>query len=225
MIFTKKPKVSTMSRGYTGFTLAEVLITLGIIGIVAVLTIPIIQSVVWDTQQKSQFKKAYATVNNAMYQIKISTGTFPDCFYPTYDITGAVNPGCGNFFSEFRNNLNIIKSCFNHNGYAGGCVPNYTYSDSSMPCSGLQVNNVLNWNYAYVLADGIIIVDYYQDGNPILLVDINGQNGPNKLGYDLFDIVWWGNNDFIKVGMMNSSCMTPASGGRTTKNMLQYAFQ
>ncbi len=43
MMYTKKSKVSMMSQCYTiknGFTLAEVLITLGIIGVVAALTIP-----------------------------------------------------------------------------------------------------------------------------------------------------------------------------------------
>ena len=39
-MFTKKSKRLTIPREYKAFTLAEVLITLGIIGVVAALTIP-----------------------------------------------------------------------------------------------------------------------------------------------------------------------------------------
>ena len=42
MRFTNKPNLSTKVQLYTAFTLAEVLITLGIIGVVAAMTIPAI---------------------------------------------------------------------------------------------------------------------------------------------------------------------------------------
>ena len=44
-----------------GFTLAEVLITLGIIGVVAAMTLPTVINNVQEKQFHSKFKKAYAT--------------------------------------------------------------------------------------------------------------------------------------------------------------------
>jgi prepilin-type N-terminal cleavage/methylation domain-containing protein len=48
-----------------GFTLAEVLITLGIIGIVSALTIPALITNIRGNRLKSQFNKAYADLNQA----------------------------------------------------------------------------------------------------------------------------------------------------------------
>ena len=59
-----------------GFTLAEVLITLGIIGIVAALTIPMLvarhQEKVWLTS----FFRVYSTLNNAYKRVQEEYGTF-----------------------------------------------------------------------------------------------------------------------------------------------------
>ncbi len=59
-----------------GFTLAEVLITLGIIGVVAALTIP---TLVQNYQEKvtvNKVKKMYSTLSNAYELIKIDNGDY-----------------------------------------------------------------------------------------------------------------------------------------------------
>ena len=48
-----------------GFTLAEVLITLGIIGVVAAMTIPSLIQNTASTQRMSQYKKTFSTLTNA----------------------------------------------------------------------------------------------------------------------------------------------------------------
>lgn len=48
-----------------GFTLAEVLITLGIIGVVAAITIPNLMTHLRNKKLESQFKKTYAELNIA----------------------------------------------------------------------------------------------------------------------------------------------------------------
>ena len=53
-----------MNKKYA-FTIAEVLITLGIIGIVAAMTIPVIFSNISSAQYRSKFKKAVSTLNQA----------------------------------------------------------------------------------------------------------------------------------------------------------------
>lgn len=49
-----------------GFTLAEVLITLGIIGIVAALTIPGLITKCKEMQYRVTYKKVYSSLNQAM---------------------------------------------------------------------------------------------------------------------------------------------------------------
>ena len=49
-----------------GFTMAEVLITLGIIGIVAAMTLPTLMSKYDLHVRQQQFKKAYSVLSNAL---------------------------------------------------------------------------------------------------------------------------------------------------------------
>lgn len=57
------------------FTLAEVLITLGIIGIVAAITLPAVINKIEDKQFKSAFKKQYSAVSQAMLKVYADEGT------------------------------------------------------------------------------------------------------------------------------------------------------
>ena len=54
------------SNALTAFTLAEVLITLGIIGVVAAMTIPTLISNTNGAQFKTAYKKALSTLNQAV---------------------------------------------------------------------------------------------------------------------------------------------------------------
>ena len=58
----------------TAFTLAEVLITLGIIGIVAALTLPVIISDVKNSQLEAGLKKAYSVLGQALNMYQAENG-------------------------------------------------------------------------------------------------------------------------------------------------------
>ena len=58
------------------FTLAEVLITLGIIGIVAAMTIPTLISNYQEKQTVSKLQKVYATLKNALEMAKVDNGDY-----------------------------------------------------------------------------------------------------------------------------------------------------
>ena len=55
-----------------GFTLAEILIVLMVIGVIATMTVPSMMKGVQEAQYKTGFKKAYNTITNlyAMLQVK-----------------------------------------------------------------------------------------------------------------------------------------------------------
>ena len=65
----------------SAFTLAEVLITLGIIGVVAALTLPTVINKVQSMILKNQFKKAYSTFYNAMKLVQVQNGAPMACWY------------------------------------------------------------------------------------------------------------------------------------------------
>ena len=66
-------KNSYKLAGY-GFTLAEVLITLGIIGIVAALTLPSLLSNFRDKVMVSQAKKSYSNFQNVLNKMMADEG-------------------------------------------------------------------------------------------------------------------------------------------------------
>ncbi len=74
--------VSTLlDKNFSGFTLAEVLITLGIIGVVAAITLPVISQNIQKIVLKNQFKKAYANLQNAVFQAQANLGGTAACSY------------------------------------------------------------------------------------------------------------------------------------------------
>ena len=74
---TKTPRHPELVSGSFGFTLAEVLITLGIIGIVAALTLPSIIQKRYEKETVSRVKKAYTVLQQAFMMTVQENGT-PD---------------------------------------------------------------------------------------------------------------------------------------------------
>lgn len=164
------------SQRYAGFTLAEVLITLGIIGIVAAMTIPTLINNSRKAGLESGFKKSYSMIQNAYEKAYFDNGGKALDFSNADDITL--------FFSNFQ-----IASSTKPAGYAT------RYFDSTSSLTIVRQNGdyadfaFLPPKYpSYVLADGSMIGIFSGSGNgwPTILVDTNGTRGPNRLGYDVF---------------------------------------
>lgn len=125
-----------------GFTLAEVLITLAIIGIVAAMTLPALIGKVDMYVRKQQFKKVYTTLTNVLERsFADNDGYYYECYYAEktgagsclkYDDFGNCkqwaetfgfdkDKECTNMFMGWKKRLNILKSC-DSNALAGGCI-------------------------------------------------------------------------------------------------------
>lgn len=140
-----------------GFTLAEVLITLAIIGVVAALTIP---SVIVKTQQqeyRTAAKKAYSVLSQAVQLTQVQDGyTFRD-----EDL----------FVQALVNNMNVVKE----EGTLGG--------EAFLPGSAFAVTITGDTsNYSFYTADGFRyeVVDIDETGVSFI-VDVNGDKGPSTL--------------------------------------------
>ena len=156
----------------TAFTLAETLITLTIIGVIAALTIPTLISKYQKHTYVVGLKKAYSQLKNAVKMIPITQG----CPAGDFDCSG------------WNDNKNIDGQEFNGNLYNKRLyllskqfkINKLCYRRSTDPeCT--KATALLHTNDPLFIADGGMIITSYAD------VDINGFKGPNKLGRDQFD--------------------------------------
>ena len=117
-----------------GFTLAEVLITLGIIGVVAALTIPVILSKIEDRQNIARWKKAYSVVNNVFNEVRaegIELCATHSRYNPVQCSNGNPNPELDSgyynpeFVSSFISKLKVLDHCSGSsyaNSYPPACI-------------------------------------------------------------------------------------------------------
>ena len=224
------------------FTLAEVLITLTIIGVIAALTIPNLIQKYQDEALKTAYKKTYNILNNAYKTVIAETGPL-DCYY--YSIGNTMNAGqvtkdCSALYNKlFESALKIAKKCEN-NALQNGCLPENGYKSSEsvdmgngmseedannnrMGCWYVKGNTVNNTLSAVILNDGQIII--YRNSWCIMFVDVNGKKGPNKWGYDLFEFdIQKFNRGEAAISHGYTSCVLVEKGGRTPRGMYNYSI-
>ena len=108
-----------------GFTLAEVLITLGIIGIVAAMTLPTLVSKHQKRLLQKQFLKAYSTVQQAMKKAEADLGYTPVCWYWEHSPYAGLGASCVEYTDlgdcaryEYADGSPLFSD---HNGKATDC--------------------------------------------------------------------------------------------------------
>ena len=176
------------------FTLAEVLITLGIIGVVAAMTMPSLIANYQEKQRVSQLKKVYSALSQAFVTAVQENGT-PDEW------------GMGDMYDEnshlimannFKKHLKLSQDCTNMNGTQARKVCGM--QDNAGKNNNLEIVGASSQAKAIILNDGTIVGFRHYEANcamgfgdlknvcGILLVDLNGQKRPNSGGYDQFNI-------------------------------------
>ncbi|MBQ8458653.1 type II secretion system protein [bacterium] len=187
--FGKTPRILRSA----GFTLAEVLITLGIIGVVAAMTIPTLMANTNSHKFRSQFKKTLSTLNQAgrmaQAQYDFSYGDLKDktCTDPATDNPENTMSICAIFNGTLKG-LTYLGKYGEVKGKDGNI---YSVSDSDG--TSYQTSPTNN-NYIYALADGSLIIMYtswysaFAPGSHIKSgggiygwIDVNGLSLPNKM--------------------------------------------
>ena len=173
------------------FTLAEVLITLAIIGVVAALTIPVLYSNYLKTQYVTQLKKAYTQFNQALIQMAADYGCTGDLKCTGLFDTDTDNQSLG---TELVKYFKVTKNC---ETTSTECLSEY----HSEYYDGHQLFGNSIGNYIFVTSDGMSFMVINSKNNceagftgntPLsqycgdLVVDVNGLNGPNYIGRDIF---------------------------------------
>ena len=167
----------------TGFTLSEVLITLGIIGVVAALTIPSVVNNYKKQQFRTGLKKEYSVLLQALDMYKQENGTQ----LKKEDATGHN----GEFKNKIQPYLKVLSDCGNTQAISSEkvkCVQNWKYSENKKSTYITYSGNAASDDF---FDDGQLILN---DGAHLLFndsafvsIDINGYNKlPNKWGEDVF---------------------------------------
>ena len=106
------------TNGLGGFTLAEVLITLGIIGVVAAMTMPTLINSTQGAQYKTAYKKALSVMSQAVvmnialddYDLSQTVkGTNTDTISGSDGDTDTTVGGVQSLYDLFKNRLNVVK--------------------------------------------------------------------------------------------------------------------
>lgn len=157
-----------------GFTLAEVLVTLGIIGVVASLTMPMLMGNYHKQASVTAAKKAFSILNQAYINIIREKGidTFAMCTVNDSQCLGDL----------FKAELKLINSALwtPNSGIAEGC-----WEDKA-------ITNPNESHFCTVAADGIVYdfdMEWPRTENKVkgyILVDINGTKRPNLFGKDRY---------------------------------------
>lgn len=157
------------------FTLAEILLTILIIGIVAAMTIPSLIQNIQDRQFKEAAKKAYSEAADIVKQMKTDRGDLSD-LYPT-----------GYTFKPlFSKYFKVAKEC-NWND----CVPGVGASDVYKALDEKTKAYTYWMNFGqFVSSDGMFWAIYNRGSSwpqIYIAVDVNGYTkGPNVYGRDTY---------------------------------------
>lgn len=161
------------------FTLAEILVTLGIIGVVAALTIPNLIANYQKEQTVIQLKQVYNMLENAEKMAEVDYG--PSA---TWDYTPNADVLIQKYYEPY---LKISEA------------HDVTYG------TGPVLHN-LNGDVAWigiartlVLANGVVLRTWKNNQYWTIRVDLNGDKGPNIVGKDNFDfeLLWMGNKRLV----------------------------
>ena len=163
-----------------GFTLAEVLITLGIIGVVSALTLPTLIKKYQMRTYEIGFKKEYSALQNTINYINAEENLV-NCYitYRTGSEYKVISDDCSALRKNLINKMQLTK------------IPKYTYKSGKQLIADHEttVNQNFHKNspyedksYYYMLKDGSVVNLAF----PVVIIDVNGKKGPNKWGYDVF---------------------------------------
>ena len=174
------------------FTLSEVLITLGIIGIVAAITLSALTAKYKKIVTATQLKKSYTTILQAFTMAQKDYGDISNWeFIKTQSVSGDLTP-LKDSLNIFANRylipyIEVVKDCGIGKNSSRECYYTWYYPNGT-PTNFYPQDNI----YRFIINNSTLIHLAYDNNNGnfggriLLFVDINGFQKPNTYGKDVF---------------------------------------
>lgn len=171
-------------KKFSAFTLAEVLITLGIIGVVAAMTIPALMTNYRKHVTATSLEKSISTLNQAIKLSENENGELE-----TWDKSLAHDAFIDKYFRPY---MKIMQTC-NPITKCGYKTQN-PWKELNGNSAGSYGNPNHRGRTPFIAIDGILYTfGFLNDGgtaevdnDKIIIIDINNSRGPNQFGKDIF---------------------------------------
>ena len=202
--------VGSYFRHWCGaFTLAEVLITLGIIGVVAAMTMPSLITAKQEKATISTIKKNYSILANALLMAQNDNGELY-----TWGITKDAD-GLNLVSSNLKPYLKIIEDC--GVGEKSDCAPGDNGKFKDLTGRKRTEDFSSSDYYSFRLNDGTAVAIQLKTKAECIssesscmnfYIDTNGKKYPNTLGKDIFYFAGYGNGKLRAAGIDHSPSET-----------------
>ena len=172
-------KLSNMRM--SGFTLAEVLITLGIIGVVAAMTMPTLMNSTQGAQYKAAYKKALSAISQGVtLNVALDGSSFADA---------VASAAAGSDAIDTENSIaGILNARMNIVNAAGSRPADITVTNTSGVDLPEDLNTYLYFNdgsmFALTSTDTLCTLEAAGGATVNVCegyIDVNGDKGPNKV--------------------------------------------
>ena len=198
--------ISTKNNKYA-FTLAEVLITLVIVGVIAAMTVPSLIQTTERNEYVAALKKAQSVLAQTLYRITLDNG------YPIGDYEFFLDT---NFIEDFASYTNVVKICNNQQECFGSSLyrnGEYKLLNNTKATGWLDGKSVITTDgimYTFIAARSIhniygISPEDQARAIGRVIVDVNGQRKPNKFGLDTFIFYLINGKGFVPAGAYTST--------------------
>ena len=204
------------------FTLAEVLITLGIIGIVAAMTIPTLITKYQKKEFATRLSKTYSTLSQAVQRAQVDYGDVSSWGYQATHGTimsvdefynGGQEALCTAYAQKyFMPYLRVVKDY----GF-GRMLEMLGYESWELKNGNYFVQQPSDYAYVIELSNGVVVFFSFNYGriegdddnlkisDPNIFVDVNGISKPNVMGRDIYLFTLSSSmNKFVPYGVSNS---------------------
>ena len=162
-----------------GFTLAEVLITLGIIGVVAALTIPTLVANYRKKVVVSKIKKAYSDLQQAVKLSEADNGSCDSWDWASFDDWYEAESFGQTYLYKYMKNVGKVSHIY-VTGSDGDWYPNTLNGDKNF-----RSNVIHTWNDMLIAVSALDVFES-RFSSLLIFIDIDGAKGYDTLGKDVF---------------------------------------